>query len=253
MSRKTDLQKLKDMTLEAADAMIRKLTDKYDEGYRGDDDPEMFNFLVRELDIHLGKFTKKAIDVKNIIDIMNLLAMIRRLIIIHGKTLSDRIEEETGEPKTRDWTTEEYNQFSRDREKRIKEKTKELPPESVTWGKSTPASGKAEEAMEEAGLRGAEAGRKLKQEGSKDKKSFEIIPLLPKGAEGVSFFLFESYAYIDKKKGIHHIRFAEIDIEVFMYQIISIGNYKLYWKYYGKREELFALVEDKIKEHFKLK
>ena len=77
---------------------------------------------------------------------------------------------------------------------------------------------------------------------------------MPEGVKGVVFFPFESYAYVDKKKGIHHIRFAEVDFGEFIYQIVSIdGQRNFYWKYHGKREKLFEFIEDKITTHFNLK
>jgi len=111
---------------------------------------------------------------------------------------------------------------------------------------------RAMEDMKDAGLRGSEAGMKFRY--AQDKESFDITPLAKDGETRATFCPIKSYAYIDKRKGIHHIRIAEIDKEEFMFQILSIEYDNHFHRLFkGNSSELLIFIEDEIIKHFKLK
>ena len=98
MSREEDLKKLEAMVNEVAGSMYLKLENKYDEGYRGWDDPSMEENLFYRLIKHFEKLLRQKFpldDPENMLKIMNFLAMIRALAMKKADIkLSSQGEEE---------------------------------------------------------------------------------------------------------------------------------------------------------------
>jgi len=260
MSRKEDLEKLKDMLTKTAHAMFWKLERKYDEGYTGWDDPEKLKNLKSEFYEH---FSMKGIgDPDNIIDIMNLLAMIRKQIL-EGRGLKKKTEEKLKEvlrptEKAKEKLEKAGLKLVYEGEDKSRA-TEDMKDTSAMIDFNRPEE-EVEEALVEAGLKDPpvkdkeDTGIKFTKETYEPKERSFDITFLPDTHKGDAFFPFENYVYVDIKKNIHHIRFAEISFGVFIYQIISIdGDNADYYKFFGSREKLFIRLEDIIIKHVKLK
>jgi hypothetical protein len=286
MSRESELKKIEEMIEEVAGAMYLKCEMKYDEGYRGWDDPGFFMTLSETYDAHEYKFRQNPNDPENILDMMNILSFMRHLIATsEGKVLEgikfvpdpndsimgtaeedikagDRVDFNLstgkfkvyrGEEKSLTDQIAEVAQETIDLAKEKEEDTKELPP-IIDMDKLAQKVEEITTPNEEAKEKLREAGMKFLYEVKKDegdKKSFDITPLMPEGKKGVTFFPFDNYIYIDTGGGVHAIKIAQVDFGVFMYQILSVYGRKSL-KFTGEREDLFALIEEKILKYIEL-